>query len=121
MSIFETVEEKWEQKNGAQHDFDDLKNLIAKVNAVSNKDYFAFVQENFNYDDFVNMLALNVYLANGSTYYHNYYLYHHPGGKWELLPWDMDKSLSYYDWMPYQYHRTSSNGNQIIRLLRKPF
>ena len=53
-------------------------------------------------------LILNIYLANGSTYYHNYYLYRYPNGKWEILPWDMDKTLSYYDWMPYQYHRTSS-------------
>ncbi len=121
LSVFETVEEKWEQKNGAQQNFDDLKNLIAEVNAVSNKDYFAFVQEKFNYPDFVNMLALNIYVANGSTYYHNYYLYHHPGGKWELIPWDMDKSLSYYDWMPYQYHRTSSEWESDNPLVEKAF
>jgi len=121
LSIFETVEEKWEQKNGAQQNFDDLKTLIAELNTVSNKDYFAFVQEKFNYADFLNMLALNIYLANGSTYYHNYYLYHHPKGKWELLPWDMDKSLSYYDWLPYQYHRTSSNWESDNPLIEKAF
>ena len=121
LSIFETVEEKWEQKNGTQQNFDDLKTLIAELNTVSNKDYFAFVQEKFNYADFLNMLALNVYLANGSTYYHNYYLYHHPGGKWELLPWDMDKSLSYYNWMPYQYHRTSSEWESDNPLIEKAF
>lgn len=119
LSVFETVEEKWEQKNGAQQNFDDLKTLINEVNSVPIKDYFDFVQAKFNYSDFVNMLALNVYLANGSTYYHNYYLYHYPGGKWELLPWDMDKSLSYYDWMPYKYHRTSSNWESDNPLIEK--
>ena len=121
LSIFETVEEKWEQKNGAHQDFDDLKTLINELNSISNKDYFDFVQENFNYFDFVNMIALNIYLANGSTYYHNYYLYHHSNGKWELLPWDMDKSLSYYDWMPYQYHRTSSEWESDNPLIEKAF
>jgi len=94
--------------------------LIAEVNSISNKDYFAFIQENFNYVDFINMLALNIYLANGSTYYHNYYLYHN-SGKWELFPWDMDKTLSYYDWMPYQYHRTSSEWESDNPLIERGF
>ena len=121
LSIFENVEEKWEQKNGPNQNFNDLKNFIDDINSISNKDYYNFIRSNFNYLDFVNMLALNIYLANGSTYYHNYYLYHHPNGKWELLPWDMDKSLSYYDWMPYKYHRTSSEWESDNPLIEKAF
>ena len=29
-------------------------------------------------------------------------------GKW-ILPWDLDKTLSYYNWKPYKYHHTSSD------------
>ena len=53
--------------------------------------------------------VIDTELGEDSDEVHNYYLYHHPNGKWGLLPQDMDKSLSYYDWMPYQYHKTSSN------------
>ena len=30
-------------------------------------------------------------------------------GKWIFLPWDLDKTLSYYNWKPYKYHHTSSD------------
>ena len=121
MSIFDEIEKNWEKKTNKNESWDDLKELIEKVDTVSKENYYAFIQETFNYTDFVNMLTLNLYLANGSTYYHNYYLYHHPNGKWELLPWDMDKSLSYYDWMPYQYHRTSSEWESDNPLIERAF
>jgi len=44
----------------------------------------------------------------GSTYYHNYFMYHEPiTSKWSMLPWDMDKTLSYYD-SGLPYHRSST-------------
>jgi inorganic pyrophosphatase len=30
----------------------------------------------FDYDKMLNFIALNMLLSNGSTYYHNYYMYH---------------------------------------------
>jgi spore coat protein CotH len=101
MSIFDDIENDWEKKSGITENCDDLKKLISDVNFVSDSLYLDFIKSNFNYSQFVNMLALNIYLANASTYYHNYYVYHYPNGKWEILPWDMDKTLSYYEWMPY--------------------
>jgi len=121
MSIFDDLENDWEKKSGRTEDRDDLKKLILDVNSISDSLYFNFIKSNFNYSQFVNMLALNIYLANASTYYHNYYLYHSPNGKWELLPWDMDKTLSYYEWMPYQYHRTSSEWESDNPLIERAF
>jgi len=121
MSVFDNLENDWEKKTNIDEGMEDLKQLIANVNSVADSVYLSFIQKNFNYVSFVNMLALNIYLANGSTYYHNYYLYHYPNGKWELLPWDMDKTLSYYDWMPYQYHRTSSEWESDNPLIERAF
>ncbi len=120
MSIFDNLENDWEKKTNIDEGMEDLKQLIANVNSVADSKYLSFIQKNFNYVSFVNMLALNIYLANGSTYYHNYYLYH-AEEKWELLPWDMDKTLSYYDWMPYQYHRTSSEWESDNPLIERAF
>ena len=119
MSIFDNIENDWEKKSGISESRDDLKKLILDVNSVSDSLYLDFIKSNFNYSQFVNVLALNIYLANASTYYHNYYLYHYPNGKWELLPWDMDKTLSYYEWMPYQYHRTSSEWESDNPLIER--
>ena len=121
MSMFDDIENDWEKKSGITESRDDLKKLISDINSISDSLYLDFIKSNFNYSPFVNMLALNIYLANASTYYHNYYLYHYPNGKWELLPWDMDKTLSYYEWMPYQYHRTSSEWESDNPLIERAF
>ncbi len=120
MSIFDEVEEKWEKKVGENGNWIDLKKLISDVNTVPDSLYIGFIKSTFNYPQLVNIIALNIYLANASTYYHNYYLYHNRG-RWELLPWDMDKTLSYYDWMPYQYHRTSSEWESDNPLIERAF
>lgn len=110
LSIFDDVEAKWEKKTNKNGSFNDLKTLIEKINNTSDEDFYSFVKETFEYDNLINVIALNIMLSNGSTYYHNYYLYHdlYKTGKWQIFQWDMDKSLSYYNWMPYTYHRTSS-------------
>ena len=119
MSLFDNIETDWEKKIGDDKSFDALKSLISNINLIHDSLFLNFIKSKFNYPDFINMLALNIYLANGSTYYHNYYLYRYPNGKWELLPWDMDKTLSYYDWMPYQYHRTSSEWESDNPLIER--
>ncbi len=120
MSIFDEVEGKWEKKVGENGNWIDLKKLISDVNTVPDSLYIGFIKSVFNYPQLINIIALNIYLANASTYYHNYYLYHNRG-RWELLPWDMDKTLSYYDWMPYQYHRTSSEWESDNPLIERAF
>nr|NQU90970.1 lamin tail domain-containing protein [Bacteroidota bacterium] len=53
----------------------------------------------------INIIACNMVLSNQSTYYHNYYMYHdiNGGGKWEMMPWDLDKTLSVYSWRNHTY------------------
>ena len=73
-SMIDDLENDWEKKSGMTESRDDLKKLISDVNSISDSLYLDFIKLNFNYSQFVNMLALNIYLANASTYYHNYYL-----------------------------------------------
>ena len=81
MSIFDEVEGKWEKKVGENGNWIDLKKLISDVNTVPDSLYIGFIKSVFNYPQLINIIALNIYLANASTYYHNYYLYHNRG-KW---------------------------------------
>ena len=110
LSIFDDFDAKWEKKTNKQSDHNDLTQLIEDLNTIPANEFHNFIQQTFEYDQLINVLALNMLLSNSSTYYHNYYLYHdlYKNGKWQLIPWDMDKTLSYYNWMPYTYHRTSS-------------
>ncbi|PCI98985.1 MAG: hypothetical protein COB15_04800 [Flavobacteriales bacterium] len=110
LSVFDDFDAKWEKKTNKKSDHNDLSKLINDLNSVSDNEFHSFIKKTFEYDKLVNILALNMFLSNSSTYYHNYYLYHdlYDTGKWQMIPWDMDKTLSYYNWMPYTYHRTSS-------------
>jgi len=127
LSIFDEFDSKWEKKTNKKSDHNDLTQLIDDINNVPDSGYQDFIRKTFEYDELVNLLALNMILSNSSTYYHNYYLYHdlYTTGKWKVLPWDMDKTLSYYNWMPYTYHRTSSeweSNNPLVEraILCKP-
>lgn len=127
LSIFDDFDAKWEKKTNKKSDHNDLIKLIKDINSVPNIEFHDFIKTTFEYDKLINLLALNMLLSNSSTYYHNYYLYHdlYNTGKWQMIPWDLDKTMSYYNWMPYTYHRTSSeweSDNPLVEraLLCKP-
>jgi len=110
LSIFDDFDAKWEKKTNKKSDHNDLTQLIEDINTVPDNEFHDYIKRTFEYNELVNILALNMFLSNNSTYYHNYYLYHdlYNTGKWKMIPWDLDKTLSYYNWMPYTYHKTSS-------------
>jgi hypothetical protein len=119
--LFTTSEvySKWEKKSNKKSSWRPLLDLIEDLQEVSDEDFQAYIKANFHYSYLIDFLAANIFIANGSTNYHNYYLYRDAEnmGKWMLIPWDLDKTLSYYNWKPYAYHFTSSdweNDNPLI-------
>ncbi len=110
LSMLDDVNFHWEKKTGANDGREDLQTLIDQINSVPNVDFRTFLQSAFDYQGLINIIAMNMLVANGSTYYHNYYMYHdlNRSGKWMMLPWDMDKTLRQYG-IGYAYHRTSGN------------
>ena len=110
---------KWEKKSNKKNSWAPLRNLIIDIQDLTQLDFDTYIKDNFDYDKLIDYLAINNFIANGSTNYHNYYLYKdvENNGKWMFIPWDLDKSLSYYNWQPFAYHSTSSdweNDNPII-------
>jgi hypothetical protein len=110
---------KWEKKSNKKSSWAPLRNLIADIQELNQSDFDSYIKANFDYNKLIDYLAINNFIANGSTNYHNYYLYKDVAnnGKWMFIPWDLDKTLSYYNWKPFAYHFTSSdweNDNPII-------
>ncbi|MEZ7924705.1 MAG: CotH kinase family protein [Flavobacteriales bacterium] len=110
---------KWEKKSNKKNSWAPLRNLISDLEGLDQPDFETYIKANFDYAKLIDYLAINNFIANGSTNYHNYYLYKdvENNGKWMFIPWDMDKTLSYYNWKPFAYHFTSSdweNDNPII-------
>lgn len=117
------LETKWEKKTNTEDSWIGLERLIEDIHHLPNDKFYEYLVENFNYPMLIDYLAINAFIANGSTYYHNYYIYRDQDsdGKWILLPWDLDKTLSYYDWKPYKYNQTSSDWENDNPLIEKCF
>ncbi len=111
LSPHDNILRKWEKKTHGKGDYRHLKMLIDGLAATPDSEFYSFINTNFEYEKLINILAMNMLISNGSTYSHNYYMYHdsYGTGLWQMLPWDMDKTLYHYAWLPYQYHKTSSN------------
>ena len=115
---------KWEKKsNKKDKSYADLQELIFNINNTPKFEFYAYIKNVFEYDKLISLVAMNMLIQNHSTYYHNYYLYHDVKGnsKWQIMPWDLDKSLSYYSWKPYKYHETSSNWESDNPLIERMF
>lgn len=104
MSIYDDIANDWEQKTGPENK-EELAHFIDQINQVSIDDYPGFCDINMNYNQVVNLIACNMVLSNTSTYYHNYYMYHdvHGSGRWEMMPWDLDKTFSINAWRNHTY------------------
>ncbi len=109
LSPNEDIARLWDKKTNKTTGMDDLAELIRNINSVSDEDYYEFAKATFEFDKMINIIAMNMLLSNGSTYYHNYYMYHDikGSGKWSMIPWDLDKTLSRYS--IYLHYAFSSN------------
>ena len=77
--------------------------MIEEINSVPEEEFYDFMINTFDYDNVITNLAMNILIANSSTYYHNYYMYHdiNNTGKWMTFPWDLDKTISHYGYGLY--------------------
>jgi len=71
----------------------------------SGADQWNFIQKNFNVDEFINYYAVNMCIENWDGFFNNYYLYHDSAkeDKWEMYPWDEDKTWGEYDGCSSEY------------------
>ncbi len=112
LSIFDDVYAYyWEKKTNKNKSREDLAILIDSLNHVPDNQYYDLVHRLFNYDEMINIICMNMLIANGSTYSHNYFMYHdiRRSGKWTMLPWDLDKTFGYY-WYNFSPQQSSGPG-----------
>ena len=61
------VDSKWERKTNKKSSWQPLMKLIEQINSVGDEDFFVFINDNFNYTKLIDYLAVNIFIANGST------------------------------------------------------
>ena len=77
----------------------DLVALHSGLTGKSGVPQWEFIRQNFNVEEFANYYAVNMCIQNWDGFFNNYFLYHDLGGtaKWEMYPWDEDKTWGDYD------------------------
>jgi spore coat protein H len=84
--------------------YEDLLALHQGLTASSGAEQWAFIQKNFNVEEFINYYAVNMCIQNWDGFFNNYYLYHDSKTqKWEMYPWDEDKTWGEYDGCSPEY------------------
>lgn len=82
------------------------KDLQAVVNGISGRNpAWEFIGRNFDVDRCIDYFVVNHCIQNWDGYFNNYFTYHAPGpdGRWEMIPWDEDKTWGDYDGASARY------------------
>lgn len=92
---------KTNEENPSKNDYSDLIHFLDVLNNSEDDEFAQAIQEVFEVDSFLRLLAVNVGMVNLDSYIgriNNYYLYHQPAnGKFIMLPWDLNMSYGHYD------------------------
>jgi hypothetical protein len=90
------------EKRSRKHEgHDDLLATIDKLAETSGDEQWKAIQEEFNVDEVATYFAVNMALSHWDGFFNNYFPYHDTkNGKWEMYPWDQDKTWGYYDGLP---------------------
>jgi len=88
-----------EKKTNLSTGHDDLVQVIDGLNRTTGTQQWEFIRKNFNVEQFINYYAANMCIQNWDGFFNNYYTYHDTGrtGKWQIYPWDEDKTWGDYD------------------------
>ena len=99
------VVSKHEKKSNLETGHDDLIALINGLKRKPGPEQWEFIRTNFNIPECVNYYAVNMCIQNWDGFFNNYFTYHDTGGtgKWEIYPWDEDKTWGDFDNAPPNY------------------
>jgi len=96
---------KHEKKTNPTTGHDDLVALVRGLEQKNGAAQWDFIERHFNVTNFINYFAVNMCIQNWDGFFNNYFTYHDTGGtgKWEIYPWDEDKTWGDYDGASSRY------------------
>lgn len=88
-----------EKKTHVRSGHDDLVRFVEGLHRTTGTQQWAFIQQHVNVDEVAGYYAVNMCIQNWDGFFNNHYPYHdlRPGGRWEIYPWDEDKTWGEYD------------------------
>jgi hypothetical protein len=111
-------------QGGTDASFDDLASLINLINNTPSGSFASVIRRNFEVDDFLKRLALDVLTSNWDGYwgnYNNFHLYRDPGsGKWHYIPYDLDNTFSIRQHAVGEPHSWRCRISESLHVLPEP-
>jgi hypothetical protein len=94
-----------EKKTNPETGHADIVTLIQTLRKKSGAAQWTYINEQLDVDAYVNYYAVNMCVENWDGFFNNHFVYHDlkPGGKWDIIPWDEDKTWGEYDGGPRDY------------------
>ena len=98
----EGVVAQHEKKTNSHTGHDDVVSLVSALNNTKGEEQWNFIKRHFNVQEVINYFAVSMCLSNWDGFWNNYFTYHdiNGNGKWEIYPWDEDKTWGFYDEKP---------------------
>jgi len=95
----EGVVEQHEKKTNLHTGHDDVVNLVAALENTKGEEQWNVIRKHFDVEEIMSYFAVSLCISNWDGFWNNYFAYHDIGGsgKWEIYPWDEDKTWGYYD------------------------
>ncbi len=90
---------KHENKTNPTTGHDDLVAVVRGLEEKSGAPQWDFIERHFNVTNFISYFAVNMCIQNWDGFFNNYFTYHDTAGsgRWEIYPWDEDKTWGDYD------------------------
>lgn len=90
------------EKRTRTHDgHGDLLAIVDRLEKTTGEEQWKVIREGFNLDEVATYFAVNMVLSHWDGFFNNYFAYHDTkNDKWEMYPWDQDKTWGYYDGLP---------------------
>lgn len=91
-----------EKKTNPHTGHEDLENLVANLGRTQSAEQWELIRREFNVEQVINYFAVNSLLSYWDGFFNGYFTYHDIGGtgKWEMYPWDQDKTFGYHAGIP---------------------
>ena len=94
-----------EKKNRLLEGHRDLQAVVDGLRKSRGDAQWEFIQEQFRVPEMASYFAASQCVQNWDGFFNNYFAYRSPGkqGRWEMVPWDLDKTWGDYDGASSQY------------------
>src|SRR5436189_1726204 len=96
------VERQHEKKTNTREGHNDIIKLVEALQSSKADAQWEVIRKYFDVEQVATYFAVNMVLSHWDGFFNNYFAYHdlHGTHKWEMYPWDQDKTWGFHDALP---------------------